>query len=171
MADAADAGDLANERARLLEIGRLDLLRPSLDPALDEIVRKAAERLGTEIALVSIVLDMAQVFVASHGLQGWLAEVGGTPIEWSFCRNAVESRSPFVVDDAEHDPRVAGNPLVEVDGIRCYAGVPLITDGGHAVGTLCAMGFAPHSFDEDALAVLHVLGASAVDRIESRRAA
>jgi hypothetical protein len=128
-----DLGD----RARLEEIAELDLLGPGVDEILQATAEEAAERLRLPMSLVSVVTDQAQFFAAHHGLTGWLREARGTPAEWSFCANAVRSGEPFVVEDARTHPLVRENPLVTEDGIRCYAGIPLVTTRGHALGT-CA---------------------------------
>jgi len=158
-----------SERERLAEIAELELLSDEVGAILDDVVREASERLDLPIAMVNIVLDDAQFFAAHHGLSGWLSEVGGTPIEWSFCANAVRSGEPFVVDDATTHPLVKDIPLVEHDGIRCYAGIPLITSRGFPVGTLCVIGPAEHRFGEDDLSTLRELADEAMRRIEARR--
>ncbi|GIH94154.1 NAD-dependent DNA ligase LigA [Planobispora siamensis] len=77
--------------------------------------------------LVTILLDSAQVYVGAHGLPAddWMTQAGGTPAEWAFCLQSVRTGRPYVVTDALADPRYAGNPLVELAGVRSYAGVPL----------------------------------------------
>ena len=158
------------DRARLQEIADLDLLSGDLDATLDDIAKRAAQRLGLPVGLVSIVLDEAQFFAAEHGLTGVLKETRGTPVEWSFCAHAVRTNSPFVTSDASHHPLTRDNPIVTADGIRCYAGVPLRTSKGHVIGTLCVLGGVPRSFPEEDLAVLEELAAEVMVRIEIRRA-
>ncbi|HEY5220155.1 MAG TPA: GAF domain-containing protein, partial [Gemmatimonadaceae bacterium] len=63
------------------------------------------------------------------------------------------------------------NPLVTQDGVRCYAGVPLISSRGYVLGNLCVVGVESHSFDEQEIGVLRDLAAEAVRRIEARRTA
>src|SRR5690349_8260946 len=111
---------------RLAVIGGIDLDDAELQRRLNAIAERTATRLHLPISLVSIVLDTAQVFLGAHGLHGWLADAGGTPVEWSFCANAVTSGRPYVVPDAAADPRQATNPLVTADGIRSYAGIPIV---------------------------------------------
>ena len=154
---------------RLQEIADLGLTRPEVDAELRDIAARAAESLGLPIGIVSIVLDRAQYFAAGHGLQGWLAEVRGTPVEWSFCVNAVRSREPFVVEDALENPLVSDSPLVRQEGLRCYAGIPLITSRGHVLGTLCVAGTEQRSFGPEDLDKLRGLARDAVARIETRR--
>lgn len=157
------------ELARLREIADLDLVSHEVDQILEDIAAEAAQRLDLPISLVSIVLDEAQHFLASHGVEGWMAKSQGTPVEWSFCAHAVRSGEPFVVEDATEHPAVRDNPLVSEDGIRCYAGIPLVSSRGHALGTLCVIGPRRRSFSDDEIATLRALAHRAVERIESRR--
>ncbi len=164
----ANKADLGNED-RLREVVELGLLTPETDEILNAVAARAAASLGLPISLVSIVLDESQFFAASHGLDGWLATTRGTPVEMSFCSNAVLSGEPFVVEDALSHPVTMENPLVTEDGIRCYAGIPLISSRGFRLGTLCVLGNEPREFAESDLAVLRELAAEAVNQIESRR--
>ncbi len=157
------------DQGRLSEIADLDLFSSETQRILDDIVKRAAEQLRLPISLVTVVLDHAQHFAASQGLNGWLRDVGGTPVEWSFCAHAVQSGEPFVVEDARTHPAVKDIPLVEHDGVRCYAGVPLITPRGYPIGTLCVVGSEARTFSEDDLAALRALADEALERIEARR--
>jgi GAF domain-containing protein len=156
------------DATRLAEIARLGLDNPDPDPVLAEAVRAAAAAVGLPIGLVTVVLDEAQFFVASAGLEGWLSETQGTPIEWSFCRFPVAERAPFVVDDAEANERLRDNPLVRHDGLRCYAGVPLVTAFGAAVGTLCVAGPNPHAFTAEDVETLRHLAGTLMTYLEER---
>jgi GAF domain-containing protein len=156
------------DATRLAEIARLGLDDPDPDPVLAAAVRAAAAAVGLPIGLVTVVLDEAQFFLASEGLEGWLSETRGTPVEWSFCRFPVADRAPFVVDDAEADERLRDNPLVKRDGLRCYAGVPLVTAFGAAVGTLCVAGPHPHAFTSADVERLRDLAGTVMAHLEQR---
>ena len=158
-----------DEPARLQEIVDLGLLDEQPDPWLDEIARQTAERFGMPISLVSIILDGAQCFAASHGLEGWIEEVRGTPVEYSFCAFAVRSRDLFVVEDATAHELVRSNPVVTIDGVRSYAGVPLITSRGQVLGTLCVVDTEPHHFSPEDLDELRSVGRRVMDHLEERR--
>jgi GAF domain-containing protein len=166
---AAQVARAVRDPERLREIASLGLLDGHCDDVLEATAREAAAELGLPIGLVTLVLDEAQHFAAAHGLGGWMAEARGTPVEWAFCRFAVARRGAFVVEDAASHPLVAANPLVTVDGVRCYAGHPLVTAGGHVLGTLCVLGPEPRSFTDAELARLREHAARAVARIEARR--
>ncbi|BAL88135.1 hypothetical protein AMIS_29150 [Actinoplanes missouriensis 431] len=150
---SADRHDTAAGSDRYDVLADIDLDDPELRDRLNRIAERTAERLGQPIALVSMVLDTAQVFPGSYGLTGWLAEMGGTPIEWSFCVNAVNSGTSYVVPDATDDALQSTNPLVTNDGIRSYAGVPVVLDGA-VLGTHCVLGTAAHVFTDADLAEL-----------------
>lgn len=161
--------ELVTDPERLKEIADLDLSSTAKDDVLDELVTRAARELDLPIALVSIVLDSSQHFAAAHGLKGWLAEVRGTPIEWSFCANAVRNREEYVVEDAREHPEVKDNPLVTEDGIGCYAGIPLVTGDDRVLGTLCVIGTEAQEFSESQLEKLREIAEEVSAYLETRR--
>lgn len=155
---------------RLAEIVDLDLLDPAVDPILRDVAARAADGLGLPVSLVSVVLDEALHVAAAHGIDGlWLDDTRGHPVEWSFCATSVRTRQPFVVEDAETHPYHRTNPLVVRDGVRCYAGVPLVSSRGFVLGNLCVVGLEQRAFTEDEVGFLRTLAAEAVERIEARR--
>lgn len=155
--------------ARLQDIADLDLFAPEVSNILSDLAREASTRLDLPLGMVNIVLDEAQYVAAHYGVGGWIAEAQGTPVEWAFCRFAVRDRTDFVVEDAHTHERVKDNPLVTEDGLRCYAGIPLITSRGHALGSFCVAGTEARSFDEAEMQTLRTLAAEAIRRIEARR--
>ncbi len=162
--------DPLHDAARLQEIADLDLLSPDVDPILQEVAERAASSLGLPVSLVSVVLDEALHVAGSYGIDGlWLGETRGHPVEWSFCATSVRTRDAFVVENAPEHPYHRTNPLVTQDGVRCYAGVPLISSRGHVLGNLCVVGLEERTFTAEELGSLRVLAAEAVRRIEERR--
>ena len=119
---------------RLRAVADYNLFDPALRDVLNQICAETAADLHQPIGLVTIVLDSAQLVIGKSGLQGWIADVGGTPAEWAFCARAVLADDIYVVDDAALDPVQATNPLVVNDGVRAYAGVPLRSPSGHTLG-------------------------------------
>ncbi len=152
------------ERLRILEDCRLWTL--ANDQTLSAIARTAARLLDAPIALVSIVDESEQRFLARVGLA---AE--GTPRDQAFCAYAVHGDELLVVEDAVADPRFADNPLVlGAPGIRFYAGAPLRSAEGARLGTLCAIDRAPRRLGPAEAAILRDL-ADCVERVlaEHRR--
>jgi hypothetical protein len=78
--------------ARLQEIADLGLNDSDIDDILSEITAEAAAHFGLPVALVSIVLDQAQYFHGSHGLDGWMATARGAV--WSDSTSNVSRLDP-----------------------------------------------------------------------------
>ncbi|MFI1989196.1 GAF domain-containing protein [Actinoplanes sp. NPDC020271] len=158
-----------SDRGRLHEIARLGLDREEHRPYLTEVVDEVAERLGTPFAVLDVLLDDAQVFLAGHGpMPPWIAEVGGTPIEWAFCTPMLEHRESHVVDDFTTEPGYCTNPLVTVEGVRSYIGAPLISSAGFVLGGLCAIDVRRRDFDDRDRRYLTDMAVRTVRRIEDR---
>lgn len=133
-----------DEAERQAALERTGLLRPGEVPDFQDIVELAATICEVPIALVSLVDCDRQFFKARIGL-----DTRETPRDISFCGHAILGRDPFVVPDAAADPRFADNPLVTgPPHVRFYAGIPLVVDDRHAVGTLCVIDTRPREFDE-----------------------
>lgn len=164
------AHDPVTDAARLAEIVELDLLSGENDPILQDLATQAATRVGVPVSLVSVVLDEALHVAGAHGIEPfWLDETRGHPVEWSFCAASVRTRGPVVIEDAREDEYHRTNPLVTQDGVRCYAGVPLISSRGFVLGNLCVVGLEARSFTADDVEALKALARRAVEHIETRR--
>lgn len=155
----------ADEVERLADIRELGVLQQGRDPELDDIVELAALITGAPISLVSIVEEDEQVFAASAGL-----DAERTSRDVSFCGHAVAAGSrPLIVPDTRADPRFADNPLVTGDPrIASYAGVPLVSDHGHAIGTLCVISDEPATLTDRQVRGLERLATRAMRIIEER---
>jgi GAF domain-containing protein len=130
----------AHEDARLAELREYNVLDTGPEPEFDDLVGLASQICGTPIALISLIDAQRQFFKARTGL-----DVTQTPRDAAFCDHAIAEPELMVVPDAAADPRLAGNPLVTSDpNIRFYAGSPLITPKGHAMGTLCVIDRVKH---------------------------
>ena len=154
MADATEAGATlaraVQEGERLAALDRLGLCGSPPSAAFDRVTRLAACALGAPIALVSLVGETRQWFKSKIGL-----DVAETPRQFSFCSHAVVGRAPLIVPDALLDSRFADNPLVTGEpGIRAYAGMPLNTSDGHAIGTLCVIDRRPRPFSREDIDIL-----------------
>ncbi|MEU8663208.1 GAF domain-containing protein [Actinoplanes philippinensis] len=143
--------------ARMRVLAAIDFDNPGLRAALDGVARRTAERTGLPVSLVTLVLNTAQMTIGKSGLDNWIAVADGTPIEWSFCVNAVTSGRAYVVPDAAGSEQAA-NPLVTRDGVASYAGVP-ITVAGQIVGAHCVLGTEAHRFTPDDLTELETAAA------------
>ena len=160
--------DPVKDTDRITEIARLRLHEDQIDEVLDNYVKEVAGEFKLPIGLVSIILDDVQKFVASYGLDGWIAETNGSPVEWSFCANSVRSGNPFIVEDADNHDLVKDNPHVKYDNVKCYAGAPLVTKNGYIVGNLCVVGSEERQFNSTEIERLKHYARLVIEHIESR---
>jgi PAS domain S-box-containing protein len=164
----SDAEPSIVEQQRLAALRRYRLLDTPPEERFNDIVAVAARLLNTPIALISLIDERRQWFKASFGL-----DITETSRDVAFCDEAIRQRETLVVRNASEDPRFAGNPLVAGDpGIRFYAGAPLLTPDGHALGTVCVVDVKEHrDFGAADQATLEALSRLVVDHLELRRQA
>ena len=161
--------DVLTNEARLDALQRTSLLDSPPEEAFDRLTRLATTVLRVPVALVSLVDGDRQFFKSDCGLSEPLASSRQTPLTHSFCQYAVGSREPLVVADARRDPRFGHTHAFSELGVIAYAGIPLITSDGHALGTFCVVDRRPHDWTEEEIGILRVLATSTMSEIELRR--
>ena len=157
-----------NEAGRLAELQRLQLLDTPPESAFDELTRQLAASLGVPIALVSLVDESRQFWKASSGLSDDLALRREAPRETSVCGHVVAHREMIVIEDVLRDTRFANNPFLREHGIRFYAGAPLLTPSGAAIGSVCVMDSKPRTMDKAELAILQITAEQVMAKIVER---
>ena len=154
-----------NEVARVQALHQYAVLNTAPEPAYDQLAELAASICGTPLAAVSLIDSDRQWIKANVGLN-----FSETARDVAFCAHTIAQRDLLVVPDATRDPRFADNPLVTSEPhIRFYAGAPLITSDGHALGTLCVLDYAPRQLDDQQREALRVLSHQVVARLELRK--
>ena len=152
-----------SETDRLAALKATNLLDSQAEERFDRLTRLASNALGTEVALISLIDKERQWFKSSEG-----TEFFDTPREFAFCDHAIRKKGVMVVPDATKDERFVENPLVtEGPEIRFYAGAPLITKSGQALGTLCVIDSKPRDdFSESDKQLLQDIATSVMTEIE-----
>ncbi len=130
---------MSEEVARLAVLASYGLDDLQNDDELQRIARFAARLCEAPIALVSLVEDECQRFIARTGL-----DANATPRPTSFCAHAMFRTEPMEVPDARLDERFSDNPLVTgAPHIRFYVGAPLVSVEGAPLGSLCIIDTVP----------------------------
>lgn len=164
LADASPAHP--DEARRLAALLRLGLLDTAPELAFDELAWLAAELCAAPIAMLSLVDAERQWNKALHG---WSERELPRPL--SFCAHAIAQPGRLLeVPDATRDERFAGHPWVQGgEGLRFYAGVPLVLSSGEALGTLCVLDRQARSLDASQRRALAALAHQAVAQLELRQ--
>ncbi len=154
----------ANEQERLDALCAYEILDTMPEKEFDDITRLAAYICQAPTALISLVDKDRQWFKSSHHL-----DVAETPREMAFCAHAILQSEPLVIPDALQDPRFSDNILVTGElHLRFYAGAPLITPDGQAIGTLCLLDYQPRSITPEQQDALQILSRQVVSLLELR---
>lgn len=154
-----------DEAARLAALRSYRILDTDSEQSFDDLTLLASQICGTPIAAISLIDDHRQWFKSRVGL-----EMAESPRDTAFCVHAIADGSMLVVPDALQDVRFRDNPLVTGEPhVRFYAGAPLVTPEGHALGTLCVVDRVPRTLSVDERQALDALRRQVEAQLELRR--
>ncbi len=177
-AEAADGGVAGHGHgngsvtATVSDPRRLDALRATglLDtPAedrFDALTQLASRILRAPVALVSLVDKDRQFFKSCLGLPEPWASERETPLSHSFCQHAIAARKPLIVEDAREHPVLHDNAAIKDLGVIAYAGIPLQTSDGQALGTLCVIDHEPRRWTGEEIDLLGGIAEAVVAQLE-----
>lgn len=150
---------------RLAALERYDILDTPAEQEFDDLTFLAAFICDTPMASITLLDAKRQWFKSKLGL-----EADETPIEHAFCSHTIKQRGVFNVADARKDDRFAKNPYVTGDPhIRFYAGAPLLSDDGVALGTICVIDKVTKSLTKQQQEALAALSRQVINQMEQRR--
>lgn len=153
-----------DELSRLKDLYEYDVLDTEAEKSFDDLTQLASDICETPISLISLVDPDRQWFKSKQGI-----DVDETARDISFCSHAILENQVFEVQNALTDTRFHDNPLVTNDpNIRFYAGAPLITPRGNAIGTLCVISDKPKKLSSKQINALTVLSKEVIAQLELR---
>lgn len=153
----------ANEPQRLARLHGLGILDTLPEKAFDDISALAQMICGTPVALISLVDQDRQWFKSRLGIVEH-----ETPRQVAFCAHAIlDQGHVMVVEDLQQDPRFSDNPLVTgAPDARFYAGAPIVTHDGLALGTVCVLDTKARKLDPAQIDALQRLASLVINLLE-----
>jgi CheY-like chemotaxis protein len=153
-----------NESLRLESLRRFRILGTACEQVFDDIARLAARICDTPFAVIAFIDEQRIWFKAKIGL-----ELDGIPRDDSFCAYAILQSDVLIVPDPLSDERFMSSFLVKQIGIQFYAGIPLIADDAHPLGTLAVMDRVPHLLTAEQIDSLQILDRRIMHELERRQ--
>ena len=159
-------GTPGNEEERLVALESYAIMDTLPEEEYDAITRIASEICGTPISIITLIDGKRQWFKSKVGL-----EATETPREYAYCAHGILTPDePLIVNNAFEDERFADNPLATGDPhVEFYAGVPLVTPEGLALGSLCVIDTQPREIAKEKIEVLQILAKQVVSLLELRK--
>ena len=155
-----------NENFRLKALKDYSILDTLAEVEYDDITQLASQICGTPISSISLIDEKRQWFKSKVGIN-----TSETSREDAFCAHTIiEPNKILTVKDSTKDIRFFDNPLVVNEPhVVFYAGVPLVSPDGMALGTLCVMDNKPKELDDLQLKTLKALSNQVVSLFELRK--
>jgi GAF domain-containing protein len=154
-----------NEPLRLKALEYLNILNDIPDQYFTNLARIVATAFNTPIALVSLVGEEEVFFKGNFGMEHTTRAGRGV----SLCSLAILAPDPTVFRDALKEPCLLSNPLVAgAFGLRFYAGAPIITNEGLALGAVCIVAKEPRDFSHEEERLLSLFAQNALQEIKQR---
>ena len=168
VASSARLRSAVQRPARLAALTTEGLLDRAPEPVFDRFARVAARAAGAPVALVSLVDDERQCFVGMCGVKQPWADARQTPLSHSFCQHVVANQAPLVIDDARGDAILCTNLAIADLDVVAYAGFPILSPGGHVLGSLCAIDDQPRVWTAEELESLSEIAELLANELERR---
>ncbi|MEO7038986.1 MAG: PAS domain-containing protein [Candidatus Elarobacter sp.] len=156
----------ATEERRLAALYEYELVDTPPEDLFDAFTQLAAQLCDAPVSLITLV-DRDRLWFKSH--RG-IAQQEAPRDETAFSTQAIRQDGIFEVPDAAADARFSANALVAGEPhFRFYAGIPLRSNDGHAVGALCVLDYRPRVLSDDQRTALATIAEALVEQFEARR--
>jgi EAL domain-containing protein (putative c-di-GMP-specific phosphodiesterase class I)/GGDEF domain-containing protein len=162
-----------NEGERVAVLEELGILNANTSEYFDSVTRLAADMFGVSGSYLSLIDGDRQWLKSTVGFCAPSATSASRPS----ANYTIEQARVMVIEDTRLDQRFADNPMVTgPSGIRFYAGAPLVTPEGYAIGALCLVDTSPRTLSADdqdklaslaALVMAHIMLGRAVGHVDA----
>ncbi|TXF89069.1 GAF domain-containing sensor histidine kinase [Neolewinella aurantiaca] len=157
-----------NEAERLENLRQYEILDTGREQEYDDLTAIASQICGTPVSMISLIDEDRQWYKSTVGVDPALTETGR---DVAFCaHNILDASGPLVIKDMREDPRFSDNPFVSAaPNAIFYAGAPLVTDEGHALGSICVVDLKPRELTEEQVEALTALSRQVIKLLELRK--
>jgi len=153
-----------DEDGRLAAIERYDIVGEEIEPTFDRLTELARTHFDVDVAFIGIVGEHEERFLSCHG-----DDYATLERENTMCTHAILEEDVMLVSDVKADPRFEHNEALDELNIRSYAGAPMRTPDGAAIGSFCLTHDEPRTYSDDDARYLRLLADEAMDQLELRR--
>ncbi|MGY2050044.1 PAS domain-containing protein [Methylobacterium sp. JK268] len=156
---------LLKDARRLAALRSYAILDTPREAEFDDIAETAAKACGTPMAHINFIDGERQWVKAAVG-----HDTREFPVDIGFCAEVLRAPDVVELNHLDRDPAWAEDPLVAREPrLRFYAGVPLVTPEGHAIGTLCVLDREPRELTEPQRFILRALARTVMAQLGLRR--
>lgn len=143
----------ADELQRLESLYQYELLDTPREIAYDRVSQIASQLCMTPFAVVSLIDQDRQWVKSSHGV-----DLDYIPRELSFCAHTINEQEPLIIENMKQDGRFSDHPsVIGPPNVTFYAGVPLRSSEGYAIGSLCVIDQKPRQLTAEQRTALKAL--------------
>ncbi|RYZ60317.1 MAG: GAF domain-containing protein [Chitinophagaceae bacterium] len=155
-----------SEELRLQDLYNFDILDSQPEKEFDELLEIAASIYGCPMAAISFIDKERQWFKSLVGFPG---NFEATTRDISFCSHTILSKDVMIVEDTTKDERFSENPFTtKVDGVRFYAGAPIVSTKGYCLGSICIIDNKPRELTQEQTRMLRILSDQVSKLLELR---
>jgi serine phosphatase RsbU (regulator of sigma subunit) len=157
-----------SDPGRLAALAASGQIGSAPEAVFDDLTRLAAAVTGCGISAITFVGETRTYWKSVPHLARFDAEAWQNAVGDSFCYFPIGADAPFIVEDAQRDPRTAGHPAIGPWGVGAWAGFPILSTDGHAIGSMCVIDAEPRVWKPEDLATLAILARAVSSEVNLR---
>jgi len=170
-AAARDITEIKRSEERFLALYELSTkIDITTEELLDFTADEVAKMLNPDMCYITTLKGDTLFFRALRGdAEGWIREGTEVKVDKTICGLVIEEKKPIVIHDIRKDPIAERYPYLEEYGIESYVGIPLLSRGRKAIGTICVLNKGPRDYSEKDLELLSIFASRVSLAIERAR--